>query len=179
MDGDGVSPVYSMAGVPGVPLPPETDSAFKMAEDLLGLIVTEMQSRGLTVPARRLIFPSPAVLDCEQVVVLIEAWTPDPPLDGFSSCSSFTWALTLQAYVARNTPAKPVPSGRGRDASPPSVDAMLSAALIASQDADALRAVVTQLGTVGPDLSVTMSPPEGGLQVTELNVQLPYTGITR
>jgi hypothetical protein len=74
----------------------------------------------------------------------------------------------LSIAILRESPA--VPSKRG---TAPTVTQLNASALIASQDAEVLLALVGTYDEIGVTLSLVSGEPTGGYQMVELNIQIP------
>lgn len=163
----GQTPDYSSAAPPLA-----TISLYQMAEQLLARLKQAAYELGTVLPDRDLIYMSPVPADCAQIAVLISGWSPAPQWDVSTSCQNFRWFGQFSVVITRCTPAIPP---RGSKAGP-AVDSMHRAAQIASDDAEVLVALVRGLGEIGADFALETAAPEGGLQSTVMNVQVPAFG---
>jgi hypothetical protein len=148
---------------------PET--LYEMAQALLDIVRAAAVTRGIALPERQLVYPSPIPADCEQVAVLFTGWnpTPMPSPDGTTLCHMWRWVAPFSAIITRCTPAV---LGKGKALRQVTPDQMLAAARIASDDSEVLLEAMNGIGEVGADVSVAANPPSGGFQTVELNVSL-------
>jgi len=147
---------------------------YEMAYRLMNLVQANFTCAGIPLPERAVIYPSPIPADCEQVAVLFTGWTPYPQSDGPQVCEGFRWMGDFSVIITRCTPAM-VPKTATKSLTP-APEKMHEAALMASQDAEILLAVLHDLGEFASP-SVTVQSPVGGLQTTEMDVQIPVGGI--
>lgn len=162
-----VTEVAMQAGATGQTL-------YEMAYRLMNLVQANFAGAGIPLPERSVIYPSPIPADCEQVAVLFTGWTPYPQSDGPQVCEGFRWMGDFSVIVTRCTPAL-VPKTATKTLTP-AAEKMHEAALMASQDAEVLLAVLHDLGEFASP-SVTVQSPVGGLQTTEMDVQIPVGGV--
>jgi hypothetical protein len=148
---------------------PET--LYDMAQALLDIVLAAGVAKGITLPSRRLVYPSPIPADCEQVAVLFTGWnpTPMPAPDGTSICHNWRWVAPFSAIITRCTPAIP---GKGKALRHVDASQMHLAAKIASDDSEVMLEAMNRIGEVGADVSLAANPPQGGFQTVELNVSL-------
>lgn len=158
-------------GVPTVQLE-STLTLYAMAESLLALVKQCFINAGINLPDREVIYPAPIPADCEQVAVLYNGWSEFPASEGATRSENFRWAGGFSVIVTRKTPALAPPSSKNPTPTP---DAMKAAALVASQDAEVMLAVVRALDEFS-EVSVIVQSPAGGLQTVELNVTIPAAG---
>lgn len=148
------------------------DTLYEMAESLLGTTEQALLKRRLTIPARKVIYMGTIPADCEQLAVVFSTWTPTPPIEGLTVCLNYRWLGAFTVLITRG--CVPMVSKSG---SPPSAASMSDAALVASNDANALLDVVASIGEHGGDVSVSTGAPQGGLQSTVLQIDLPIGGV--
>ncbi|MGV1079720.1 MAG: hypothetical protein ACOYD1_07690 [Candidatus Nanopelagicales bacterium] len=165
--------VYQQAGVTNPYLCCEigggSDSTlYGMATHLLGLVESVYQSEGVGLPERRVLYMSPIPADCEQVAVLFTGWSPYPTFDGPVSCQRYRWMGDFSVIVTRCTPAM----AKGTKNLTPPAEKMSDAALLASTDAEMMLKVLEHIEEFATPQVIVQSPT-GGLQTTELNVQIP------
>lgn len=146
-----------------------TASLFGMAKEILAVAEQSLLQLGLPLPARRFVYPSPVAVDCEQLAVVFSGWSVQPPLTESTSCSAFRWFGMFGVGISRPTPA--LQGSR----SAPTVDAMEAAALLSSNDAEALLLVAAGFVELA-DISLQTPAPEGGYQTTSLSVMVPAFG---
>lgn len=163
--------IYRRASDPVVNEPlPDQRTLFLMAKDILVLLQSCSHSQGVLLPARRFVYPSPVPADCEQAVVTFSGWDPMPPWDGLQHCEMSRWVGNFGISITRCTPAI---SGKR---TPPTIAQMEEAALIASTDAEIMLCLAAAFGEIGPEITVLTQAPQGGLQTTELTIQIPAFG---
>lgn len=152
---------------------PGAQTLYGMAANLLALTKSTFTGMGLELPSREVIYPSPIVADTEQVAVVFAGWLTYPASEGPVMCESFRWLGDFSVIITRCSPAVPPKTSTTGAVT---ADKMIDAALLASQDAEALLIVLQELGEfASPQLAT--NPPNGGLQTTELSVQIPAGGI--
>jgi hypothetical protein len=144
-----------------------------IGEAMLDLVRSAALAKGVQLPARQSAYMAPIPADCEQVAVLMTGWNPTPAPEGPTVCMPFRWLAGCSVIITRCTPAIP---GKGGALKTVPMEKMTEALRLASADAEVLLEVVNRLDEIGSDLSVVINPPSGGLQTTELNVQLLPTG---
>ncbi len=150
---------------------PMVGGLYEMAQELLSRIVDSAARLGTALPERRFVYASPVPADCPQVCVLMIGWTPTVVWDNFISCQTFKWAGQFSLVITRKCPALP-----GREGQAPPAASMNASGRISSDDADILVGVVQGLGEIGPEMTLLVGAPEGGLQSVELTVTLPVFG---
>lgn len=150
---------------------PGAETLYDMAELLLLRIGSCFTEKGVALPERQIIYMTPAVADCEQVLVMFTGWTPDQQWDGTTTCNSFRWLAGFSLVITRCSPA--IPSRKG---TAPTVQQMNAAARMASIDAEGLLCVVNSVGELGTDLSIITTAPQGGFQSVECDLQIPAFG---
>lgn len=143
-----------------------------MGRELLARLNNLASGAGIELPPRQLVYMSAAPADCEQVTVLFAGWSAQPQLAGLVSCLNTRWCGQFGVMISRQTPAMPVRAGL----TAPSVESMMAAAQMSSDDAELLLALVATFDEVGADLLVTTAEPEGGYQAVLLTVTLPAFG---
>lgn len=161
----GITPDYTMSLAPSADI-----TLYQMAELLLNRTRQAFEERGVLLPGRQIIYMPPAVVDCEQLAVLIGGYVPTPPWEETMTCSSIRWMGGFDVAISRATPAMPK-----RDKAPTPIE-MGKAAQIASDDLEGLLRVVQGLGEIGPEFQLDSGAPNGGFQTTVLHVQLPAFG---
>lgn len=161
--------VYSRNG-PAV-APYTASTLFDMAQILLQRTITCMVNRGVTVPDRQIIYPSPVPADCEQLAVLLLGWAPLPPWSGLQNCQQWRWVGMFAVAITRGSPAIPRSGGKA-----PTADSMTASARIASDDAEVLLDLVRGIDEVNQDLTLETGAAVGAYQTTILHVQVPVFG---
>jgi len=146
---------------------PETLDA--MGHALLEIVEQAAVARGVQLPARRVVYPAPIPADCEQVAVLFTEWSPTPGQDGPTICQPWRWIAPFSVAITRCTPAAPK---MNKPLSSVTVEAMMAAAKLASDDAEVFLEAMTRLSEVGSDVSIVTNAPQGGMQTVEWNVPL-------
>lgn len=153
--------------------PPITTTAFSMAQTLLQLLNASAASLGVVLPERQFVYPSPVPADCEQAAVLVENWSPNPPLgDQLDQCwATSYWVVKFGVIISRLTCAVPV----GKTAPRPTAASMTEAMRIASDDAEVFRDLISRLPERG-QLDINFHAPAGMIQTTELLLTLRADG---
>jgi hypothetical protein len=156
------------------------ESLYDMAVALLETVRQAAVTRGVVLPGRQIVYPSPIPTDCEQVAVVFTGWnpTPMPSPDGTSVCHNWRWVAPFTALITRCTPAI---LGKGPNKALRSVtpEQMLAASKLSSDDSEVLVEAMNHVGEVGADVSIAANPPSGGYQTVELNVSLISGGSFR
>lgn len=151
---------------------PDLRTLVLMGQDLMQRVLSCFTEQGVTPPDRQIVYMAPIPVDCEQVAVLFSGWEAWPPWDGLTHCDLYRWVANFSISISRCTPAVSV----GKRTTAPSAELMLSAAQIASADAEVLLCVVASVDEIGPQLELLTPAPQGGFQTVELSFQVPAVG---
>lgn len=144
---------------------------YGLAGALMNMALQALADNGLAVPARQVVYIGQIPADCEQLAVVFDGWSPTPPQDGMVVCQTYRWGASFTVLVTRSC----VPGITNAKSLPKAVD-MSRTAEIASNDAEALLDVVSMAGEHdGGSVAVSITPPQGGLQSTMLNITVPVT----
>jgi len=163
-DGD-INPYVETTGV---------QTLYSMADRLLELVKSNFLAAAVSLPEREVIYMSPIPADCEQVAVLFSGWNPYPMSDGPQVCAGYRWLADFSVIVTRCTPAI-APKTATKNLTP-AAEKMHEAAQMASRDSEILLSVLQDLSEFA-NPAVLVQSPVGGLQTTELDVQIPIGGI--
>lgn len=148
----------------------EPDTLAEMGEVLLDICRSAAVAKGVTLPARQVVYMTQIPADCEQVAVIFSGWSPYPVPEGPTICLPFRWQAGFSVVITRCTPAVQ------KAKAPPSPEKMLEAAKLASRDSEVLLEVVNRLNEIGSDVGIVTQAPQGGFQTTELTVTLMSVG---
>jgi len=144
---------------------------YALAESLMAMAKTALAAASLAAPARQVIYIGQIPADCEQLAVVFDGWTPTPPQEGMVVCQSYRWGASFTILVTRSC----VP-GINNAKQLPKPENMSATAEIASNDAEALLDLVANVGEHdGGSVAVSITPPQGGLQSTILEITVPVT----
>jgi hypothetical protein len=142
---------------------------------VLGRVQAFFQSYNMELPSRRYWTMSTPAIDCEQLVVYFQQMYLGPPGAevGDPQRCHVPRSATLAISIARATPIV------GQNGRPPSGQAIEAASSIMALDAWILMESVNQLDQwdetgygVGVIATLESSPPEGGFQVTTMNITM-------
>jgi hypothetical protein len=127
-------------------------------------------AKGVTLPARQMVYPAPIPADCEQVAVLFTGWNVTPIQDGRHDHLP---ALALdRALLGDHHPLHPGDPRQGPEPGPEARRTEPDGR--GGQDRQrrlrGLLEAMNRLGEVGSDVSLVANPPSGGYQTVELNV---------
>jgi hypothetical protein len=144
----------------------------EMGHALLDIVRQAAVAKGVTLPARQMVYPAPIPADCEQVAVLFTGWNVTPIQDGGTTiCKPWRWIAPYSVIITRCTPAI-MGKGPNRALKHVTTEQMDAAAKLASDDTEVLLETMNRLGEVGSDVSLVANAPSGGYQTVELNVPL-------